>query len=200
MFPNLEKGKWLFAVMVAKMRVKLEASACRSVDCRVLRVFGCCGSSGCGRESVASVVVVVVVHLSGDLWRVTSGEWRLSNERSSSGSQGRRGRGQGRGKGGEVRWGEERRSRRRRGRRGRRGRMVDAGYRESRAPAHSPKSSPRGARSPLVSRQDSSGTLKTTISLGKNPSILHSGPFYLMKEPPGKYHHHHHHHQLKSFH
>uniref|UniRef100_U5EJQ7 Mediator of RNA polymerase II transcription subunit 19 n=1 Tax=Corethrella appendiculata TaxID=1370023 RepID=U5EJQ7_9DIPT len=36
-----------------------------------------------------------------------------------------------------------------------------------------------------VSRQDSSGTLKTTISLGKNPSILHSGPFYLMKEPPG---------------
>jgi hypothetical protein len=35
---------------------------------------------------------------------------------------------------------------------------------------------------------DSSGTLKTTISLGKNPSIVHSGPFYLMKEPPlGKY-------------
>jgi mediator of RNA polymerase II transcription subunit 19 len=31
---------------------------------------------------------------------------------------------------------------------------------------------------------DSSGTLKTTISLGKNPSIVHSGPFYLMKEPP----------------
>lgn len=51
---------------------------------------------------------------------------------------------------------------------------------------YSPKSSPRGARSPVVSRQDSSGTLKTTISLGKNPAIVHSGPFYLMKEPPGK--------------
>lgn len=50
---------------------------------------------------------------------------------------------------------------------------------------YSPKSSPRGARSPVVSRQDSTGTLKTTISLGKNPSIVHSGPFYLMKEPPG---------------
>lgn len=50
---------------------------------------------------------------------------------------------------------------------------------------YSPKSSPRGARSPVVSRQDSSGTLKTTISLGKNPTIVHSGPFYLMKEPPG---------------
>lgn len=34
------------------------------------------------------------------------------------------------------------------------------------------------------SRQDSSGTLKTTISLGRTPSIVHSGPFYLMKEPP----------------
>lgn len=44
-----------------------------------------------------------------------------------------------------------------------------------------------GARSPVVSRQDSSGTLKTTISLGKNPSIVHSGPFYLMKEPPGTF-------------
>lgn len=75
--------------------------------------------------------------------------------------------------------------------------------------SYSPKSSPRGlyivydvpvkiikifirnlmigARSPVVSRQDSSGTLKTTISLGKNPSIVHSGPFYLMKEPPGKF-------------
>lgn len=41
------------------------------------------------------------------------------------------------------------------------------------------------SRSPIVSRQDSSGTLKTTIQLGKNPSIVHSGPFYLMKEPPG---------------
>lgn len=55
---------------------------------------------------------------------------------------------------------------------------------------YSPKSSPRGGRSPVVSsgtRIDSSGTLKTTISLGPNPSIVHSGPFYLMKEPPGKY-------------
>lgn len=52
--------------------------------------------------------------------------------------------------------------------------------------SYSPKSSPRGARSPIVSRQDSSGTLKTTISLGKNPSIVHSGPFYLIKEPPGE--------------
>lgn len=51
---------------------------------------------------------------------------------------------------------------------------------------YSPKSSPRGARSPVVSRQDSTGTLKTTISLGKNPSIVNCGPFYLMKEPPGK--------------
>ncbi|KAL1390283.1 hypothetical protein pipiens_012454 [Culex pipiens pipiens] len=41
-------------------------------------------------------------------------------------------------------------------------------------------------RSPVVARQDSSGTLKTTIQLGKNPSIVHSGPFYLMKEPPGE--------------
>lgn len=55
---------------------------------------------------------------------------------------------------------------------------------------YSPKSSPRaggaGGRSPVVARQDSSGTLKTTIQLGKNPSIVHSGPFYLMKEPPGE--------------
>lgn len=43
----------------------------------------------------------------------------------------------------------------------------------------SPKSSPRRV-------QDSSGTLKTKISLGKNPSIVHSGPFYLLKEPPEK--------------
>lgn len=34
------------------------------------------------------------------------------------------------------------------------------------------------------SRQDSSGTLKTTISLGRTPAIVHSGPFYLMREPP----------------
>lgn len=57
----------------------------------------------------------------------------------------------------------------------------------SKVEQYSPKSSPRGARSPVVSRQDSTGTLKTTISLGKNPSIVHSGPFYLMKEPPGKF-------------
>lgn len=50
--------------------------------------------------------------------------------------------------------------------------------------SYSPKT---GARSPVVARQDSSGTLKTTISLGKNPSIVHSGPFYLMKEPPGTF-------------
>lgn len=43
----------------------------------------------------------------------------------------------------------------------------------------SPKSSPRRV-------QDSSGTLKTKISLGKNPTIVHSGPFYLVKEPPEK--------------
>lgn len=51
---------------------------------------------------------------------------------------------------------------------------------------YSPKSSPRGSRSPVVPRQDSTGTLKTTISLGKNPSIVHTGPFYLIKEPPSK--------------
>lgn len=51
---------------------------------------------------------------------------------------------------------------------------------------YSPKSSPHGGRSPVVSRQDSSGTLKTTISLGKTPTIIQTGPFYSMKEPPGK--------------
>ena len=51
----------------------------------------------------------------------------------------------------------------------------------------SPKSSPHGSRSPAYPRQDSSGTLKTTITLGKNPSVFHRGPFYLMKEPPGFY-------------
>ena len=40
-------------------------------------------------------------------------------------------------------------------------------------------------RMTVVPPQDSTGTLKTTIVLGKNPSIVHSGPFYLMKEPPG---------------
>ncbi|WAR03616.1 MED19-like protein [Mya arenaria] len=48
----------------------------------------------------------------------------------------------------------------------------------------SPKSSPRGSISPAYQRPDSSGTLKTTISLGKVPSVIHSGPFYLMKEMP----------------
>lgn len=43
----------------------------------------------------------------------------------------------------------------------------------------SPKSSPRRLA-------DSSGMLKTKISLGKNPTIVHSGPFYLVKEPPEK--------------
>ncbi|XP_073814350.1 mediator of RNA polymerase II transcription subunit 19-like [Musca autumnalis] len=51
---------------------------------------------------------------------------------------------------------------------------------------YSPKSSPHGGRSPVVSRQDSSGTLKATISLGKTPTIIQTGPFYSMKEPPGK--------------
>lgn len=36
------------------------------------------------------------------------------------------------------------------------------------------------------SPQYSSGTLKTTISLGKNPSIVHSNPFYLMNELQGE--------------
>ena len=52
----------------------------------------------------------------------------------------------------------------------------------------SPKSSPRdrGSRSPAyVPRQDSTGTLKTTISLGKVPSVIHTGPFYLLKDVPG---------------
>lgn len=48
----------------------------------------------------------------------------------------------------------------------------------------SPKSSPRGSRSPAYPRPDSSGTLKTTICLGKVPSVVQSGPFYLMKEMP----------------
>lgn len=49
----------------------------------------------------------------------------------------------------------------------------------------SPKSSPRGSRSPMantnLSRNDSTGTLKMTISAGKHPAVVHSGPFYLMK-------------------
>ncbi|XP_055936396.1 mediator of RNA polymerase II transcription subunit 19-like isoform X1 [Argiope bruennichi] len=59
--------------------------------------------------------------------------------------------------------------------------MADVGRKPE---SYSPKSSPRGSRSPVVPRQDSTGTLKTTISLGKTPAIVHSGPFYLMKEPP----------------
>ena len=54
----------------------------------------------------------------------------------------------------------------------------------------SPRSSPRdrGSRSPAYPRQDSSGTLKTTISLvpGKTPSVIHTGSFYLVKDIPGK--------------
>lgn len=54
-------------------------------------------------------------------------------------------------------------------------------------PSFSPKSSPRGARSPMASsmlgRNDSTGTLKMTISAGKHPAVVHSGPFYLMKDP-----------------
>ena len=61
--------------------------------------------------------------------------------------------------------------------------MGDIGRRPEQ---NSPKSSPRGSRSPAYPRQDSTGTLKATITLGKNPSVIHSGPFYLMKEPPGK--------------
>ncbi|XP_055862256.1 mediator of RNA polymerase II transcription subunit 19-like isoform X2 [Biomphalaria glabrata] len=52
----------------------------------------------------------------------------------------------------------------------------------------SPRSSPRdrGSRSPAYPRQDSSGTLKTTISLapGKTPAVIHTGSFYLVKDIP----------------
>ena len=50
------------------------------------------------------------------------------------------------------------------------------------------KTSPKGSRSPQVAnipRQDSSGTLKTTIFLGRNPTIVQKGPFYLCKDLPG---------------
>jgi len=47
------------------------------------------------------------------------------------------------------------------------------------------KNSPVGNRSPQVTRQDYSGTLKTTISLGKTPTIVQKGPFYLCKDLPG---------------
>jgi Mediator of RNA pol II transcription subunit 19 len=47
-------------------------------------------------------------------------------------------------------------------------------------------SSPKSSSSSPRRVQDSSGTLKTKISLGKNPTIVHSGPFYLVKEAPEK--------------
>ena len=56
-------------------------------------------------------------------------------------------------------------------------------------PEFSPKTSPLGNRSPAqmhTPRQDSTGTLKTTISLGRNPAIVQKGPFYLCKDLPGK--------------
>ncbi|XP_053953476.1 mediator of RNA polymerase II transcription subunit 19 [Anastrepha obliqua] len=64
--------------------------------------------------------------------------------------------------------------------------MIGDQFRKMDSTTYSPKSSPHGGRSPVVSRQDSSGTLKTTISLGKTPTIIQTGPFYSMKEPPGK--------------
>jgi len=64
--------------------------------------------------------------------------------------------------------------------------MMSEMVRRPADPNCSPKSSPRGNRSPVVPRQDSTGTLKTTISLGKTPVIVNSGPFYLMKEPPAE--------------
>ncbi|XP_076031235.1 mediator of RNA polymerase II transcription subunit 19-like isoform X2 [Oratosquilla oratoria] len=57
-------------------------------------------------------------------------------------------------------------------------------------PSFSPKSSPRGSRSPMANpmmRNDSTGTLKMTISAGKHPAVVHSGPFYLMKEPASEH-------------
>lgn len=36
---------------------------------------------------------------------------------------------------------------------------------------------------PSLPRHDSTGTLKMTISAGKHPAVVNSGPFYLMKEP-----------------
>ncbi|XP_074597528.1 mediator complex subunit 19 [Brevipalpus obovatus] len=61
--------------------------------------------------------------------------------------------------------------------------MIAEGVRRNNGESFSPKASPRGNRSPLVNnRQDTTGTLKTTICLGKTPTIVHSGPFYLMKD------------------
>merc|ERR1711931_273870 len=51
---------------------------------------------------------------------------------------------------------------------------------------NSPRSSPRGSISPAYQRQDTTGTLKSTITLGRKPSIIPSGVFYLLKEPPDK--------------
>lgn len=63
----------------------------------------------------------------------------------------------------------------------------DYGSRDATPPKMSPRGIPdRGSRSPAVARNEpsSTGTLKLNISLGKNPSVIHSGPFYLLKEPP----------------
>ena len=61
--------------------------------------------------------------------------------------------------------------------------MIAEGVRRNNGESYSPKASPRGNRSPLVNnRQDTTGTLKTTICLGKTPTIVHRGPFYLMKD------------------
>lgn len=51
----------------------------------------------------------------------------------------------------------------------------------------SPKSSPRDGRTSSTTRQDSSGTLKINISLGKIPAIVQHGSFYLLKPTPGKF-------------
>ena len=53
---------------------------------------------------------------------------------------------------------------------------------------YSPKTSPRGARSPSVSSgmnlggQMEGGNLKLSIALGQKPTIIQKGPFYLMKQ------------------
>ena len=62
------------------------------------------------------------------------------------------------------------------------------GSRDATPPKMSPRGGipDRGSRSPAVARNEpsSTGTLKLNISLGKNPSVIHSGPFYSLKEPP----------------
>jgi len=64
----------------------------------------------------------------------------------------------------------------------------DYGSRDATPPKMSPRGGipDRGSRSPAVARNEhsSTGTLKLNISLGKNPSVIHSGPFYSLKEPP----------------